>query len=352
MQKIKDILVIKLSAIGDVVHSIPFLEVVHNCFPHARIDWVVEEDACDIIKGHHALNRVIVSPRKAVTKRYKNPREWSWIKEEVIRFLQELRLCHYDLIIDLQGLLKSGVLLAISRGRTKMGMQGSREGAWFFTNKPAIPVHYNQHAIDRYLEAARYLGCHISKWSGKIPFRSCDRKNLGNILSKEGITFDKPLVAINPMARWQTKLWYPERFALVADRIHEDTGCDVIFTGGRSDQPVIDSILQQMDTRAVSLAGKTSLKELACLYSVCRAVVSTDTGPMHIAAAMGTGVVAIFGPTEPRMTGPYGYGHRILRTKGLACSPCFKKLCDKRTCMQSISVSAVINAVKDIVVTG
>ena len=351
MQEFKDILIIKLSAIGDVVHSIPFLEVMHRRFPHARIDWMVEENAYGVVKGHPALNRVIVSPRQAIAKKIKNPKEWLWISKEAIQFLQELRLYQYDLVIDLQGLLKSGVLLGLSRGRKKMGMQGAREGAWYFTNEPAIPVHYNQHAIDRYIEVARYLGCHILEWSGKIPFGACEQKGLGRILSGKDISPNSPMVAINPVARWQTKLWYPEKFAHVADKIHEDIGCDIIFTGSRSDRPVIDFILQHMNTRAFNLAGETSLKELAILYSCCMAVVSTDTGPMHIAAAMGTRVVAIFGPTDPRMTGPYGDGHRVLWAERLACTPCFKKLCDKKTCMKSISVDAVVNAVRDIVET-
>jgi heptosyltransferase-1 len=307
-----NILIVKLSAIGDMVHALPFLEALRKGFPEARIDWVVEEDSSQILVGHSALNRVIVSRRKSWQQGLaKTPRQVCVLRE-MLHFLSELRSFHYDLVIDLQGLLKSGVLVGLSKGKRKIGMDGSREGAGLFLNERPIPVDYGQHAIDRYLRVAEYIGCDGAGRGGRIPYCEADRKSVDEFLHRHGIQ-KGPLVAINPMAKWPTKLWQPNRFAALARRIREELGCEVVFTGSNSDRPVIRRIMGMMPSAPVSLAGQTSLKELAYLYTRCKLLVTTDTGPMHVAAAMGCPVVALFGPTAPWRTGPYGKGHAVIR---------------------------------------
>jgi len=223
-------------------------------------------------------------------------------------------------------------------------MTGSREGARLFLNEDLIPVDENQHAIERYLRVAQHIGCNGHVRSGRIPFRDSDRRAVDTLLGRYGLG-DGPLVAVNPMAKWPTKLWVAERFAALGARISEELGLKVVFTGSRQDQPVIDSILRMMPVPAVSLAGLISLKELAYLCTRCSLFVTTDTGPMHIAAAMGCPVVALFGPTAPWRTGPYGKGHQVIRT-GIGCSPCFKKSCRQMTCMTGIVVEQVVEAIK------
>jgi 3-deoxy-D-manno-octulosonic-acid transferase/heptosyltransferase-1 len=150
------------------------------------------------------------------------------------------------------------------------------------------------------------------------------------------------------MAKWKTKLWEPERFALLADRLQNDLSCDVIFTGSGHDRATIEGISRMMKKEPHNLAGRTSLKELAYLFTKSTVLVTTDTGPMHMAAAMGCPVVALFGPTAPWRTGPYGRGHRVVRAE-VDCSPCFKKKCDQMTCMREIVVEDVFEAAKAIV---
>ena len=207
-------------------------------------------------------------------------------------------------------------------------------------------MDYDRHAVDRYLKTAEYLKCRVDAWKGDIPLQASDKESLSRIIREYGLQ-DKSLVALNPMARWETKLWENDRFADLADRIQKDLSCEVIFTGSRRDRPVIDQIIGSMEERACNLAGRTSLKELACLYSKCRLAITTDTGPMHIAAAMGCPVVALFGPTAPWRTGPYGNGHRIIRTE-IECSPCFKKKCARKTCMKDISVNRVFETAREL----
>lgn len=343
----KSILIIKLSAIGDVVHALPFLEVLRENFSNARIDWLVEEQAFHLIEGHSGLDRVIVSRRNSWKSRLLQFKSFMPLVREISEFLKELRSYEYDLVIDLQGLLKSGVLVGLSKGKRKIGMAGAREGGWAFLNERPVTVDYDEHAIDRYLRVAGYLECDISSWKGDIPVSDSEKKWVDDLLNANRIQ-KGPLVAINPMARWKTKLWEPERFAVLANRITDELSCKVIFTGSDSDRNVIEDISKKMKRRPINLAGRTSLKQLAYLFTRCAALVTTDTGPMHMASAMGCRVVALFGPTAPWRTGPYGLSHKVIRAD-LDCSPCFKKKCHDMICMKEITVDRVFEAVKDMV---
>jgi len=345
-EKPDSILIIKLSAIGDVIHTLPFLEVLRDNFPDARIDWLVEEEASQIIEGHEGIDRVIISHRKSWQTRVIKGKDHVRVVKEVVRFLKELRSEEYDLVIDLQGLFKSGILTGLSKGKRKIGSTGSREGSSFFLTERPYPVDYNQHALDRYLKLIKHLKCDKDSWKGSIPIRDSDKRSIDKLIHENGIQ-DKRLVAINPMARWKTKLWDSERFAILANRIHKELSCTVIFTGGRDDRSRVVEIIDRMDEMPINLTGQTSLKELAYLYSRCRLMISTDTGPMHMAAAMDCPVVALFGPTAPWRTGPYGKGHRVVRGEA-ECSPCFKKRCDHMTCMREITAERAFESVKQL----
>ncbi len=344
---LSSILIIKLSAIGDVVQSLPLLSVLRENFPSARIDWLVEEEASEIIKGHPAVNRVFISHRKSWQKKILKGTEYSSVIQELFQFIKDIRSYKYDLVMDLQGLFKSGILTGLSRGKRKVGLAGAREGGWLFLNERPVVVDYQRHAIDLYLKFAEYLGCHFTSWNGNIPVSQNNKESIDQVLGKNG-NKKKPLVIINPMAKWKTKLWEAERFALLADRLQNDLSCEVIFTGSGHDRATIEGISSMMKKEPHNLAGRTSLKDLAYLFTRSTVLVTTDTGPMHIAAAVGCPVVALFGPTAPWRTGPYGRGHRVVRAE-MDCSPCFKKKCDHMTCMKEIMVEEVFEAAKSII---
>ena len=338
------ILLIKLSAIGDVVHTLPLLEVLRKSFPLAKIDWLVEEEAWPIIEGHKDIDRVIVSYRKSWQENIFSPLQRPAILKEIKRFVQTVRSRHYDLVIDLHGLFKSGILAGLARARRKIGFTGGKEGSMLFLTDRPYPFDYNRHALDRYLQAAEYLGCRADSCKGEIPLQGKDKERIDRLLA-ERFTREDTLVAINPMARWITKLWEEKRFTSLAGRLQEELSCKVLFTGSPADRPVIDRIIKSINPRPLNLAGRTTLRELAYLYTRCRLMVTTDTGPMHIAAAMGVPVVALFGPTAPQRTGPYGKGHTVIRER-LECSPCFKKKCAHLTCMKRITVEKVFDTVR------
>jgi 3-deoxy-D-manno-octulosonic-acid transferase/heptosyltransferase-1 len=345
LSDIRSILIVKLSAIGDVVHTLPLLEVLRENLPNARIDWLVEEEASEIIKGHAALNRVIVSRRKMWQKNFVGSGRTSTTLKEIVHFLRELRSEKYDTVIDIHGLLKSGLLTGLARGRRKIGFTWAREGSTLFLSEPPyFEDQYRQHAIERYLKTANILGCDVTSWKGRIPVGDSQGKTVNRLFRASGLNGNR-IAAMNPMARWDTKLWEPERFARLADRIQEELGMSVLFTGSKEDRPIIQEICSGMKNGgAVNLAGRIGLKELASLYTRCDLLITTDTGPMHIAAAMDCPVIALFGPTAPWRTGPYGNGHKVIR-EDLGCSPCFKKTCSHKTCMKGITVGRVFHAV-------
>ncbi|MEN8134418.1 MAG: glycosyltransferase family 9 protein [Thermodesulfobacteriota bacterium] len=343
-----NILIVKTSAIGDVTHTLPALNALRKHYPEAHITWLVEEAAADIIKGHRALDRVLISRRKYWVREMRGGgarfiKAW----REVWAFIRALRDTHYDLLLDFQGLLKSGVLVWLADADRKIGFGRGMEHAecsYIFLNERIPPVDMDTHALTREMVLLKGIGIEADDIAFDLPITDSDRTEIDSILGGNGIDRQQPLVAINPQATWATKLWFNERFSVIADRLLE-RGCSVVFTGSQADRVEIDRIIAGMNGKAVNLAGKTSLLSLAALYQGAKVVLSTDTGPMHIAAAVGTPLVAIFGPTAPWRTGPWGEDNAVLRVD-MDCSPCLKKTCTRDSeCMRKISVEMVESAV-------
>ncbi len=247
-------------------------------------------------------------------------------------------------------MLKSGVLVGIARGDRKIGYDKGMEHAehsYIFLNERIQPVDMNIHAIMRSMMLLERIGINSNEIVYKIPVQEEDRQKADDLLQ---VCRGKPLclpslVAINPIAKWETKLWDNEKFAILADRLIEEYGAKVVFTGGAEDYQTIEFIISLMKGKSLNLAGKTTLKILAAIYEKADMLISTDTGPMHLGAAVGTPVTAIFGPTAPWRTGPFGSNHQVIRA-GLSCSPCFKRKCQTTDCMKQISVEQVLDSVK------
>ena len=359
-----NILIVKLSAIGDVIHTLPSLAALRRCHPDADITWVVEEAAADLLAGHPDLNRVIVSGRKRWIRELRRGKIAAPLRE-MLSFFRELRRRPYDLVIDFHGLLKSAAIVLISGGKRKLGYDSLQELSGLFYNEK-IPEDLGKHAVDRYLDFVRYLAqsrdgrneaCLKGTPEFTIAIGEEDQRRVAALLAEHAELLlpaktDRPdeaererrFVAVNPVAFWETKLWEDEKFAELGDRLREELGIGVVLTG-REAGP-LERIRGRMRTKAVNLGGRTTLRELACLYRQASLLVTTDSGPMHLAAAIGTPVVALFGPTDPARTGPYGPGHCVIRRE-LSCAPCLRKRCDLPRCMKEISVEEVFEAVRE-----
>jgi len=338
-----NILIVKLSAIGDVIHTLPSLAELRRLYPGAHITWVVEEAAADLVLGHPHLDEVLVSRRKRWITDFQAGKIAATLRE-VRSFLRRLRCRRYDLVIDFHGLLKSAVVVFLSGGKRKLGYDSWQEMSGLFLNEK-IPEDMSKHAVDRYLDFLRHLGADVGKAEFVLPLTDGTSKQARRLLDQYHLA-EKSYIAVSPIAFWETKLWDNGKFAKLADEIKENLKLDVIFTG--NDGRDAADILSRMKGKGINLGGKTSLPVLAEIYKSARAVITTDSGPMHLAAAVGTPVVALFGPTDPARTGPYGEGHTVIRAN-LPCSPCLLKKCPTRECMTAITPEQVLSAVSGIV---
>lgn len=339
-----NILIVKLSAIGDVVHTLPSLAALRQLYPLAHITWVVEEASSDLLVGHPDLDRLLVSKRRRWLRDLAKPGHAAGAFRDIHAFLKTLRDRPYDLVIDFHGLFKSGLLVLLSGGRRKLGYDSMQELSGLFLNEK-IPEDMEKHAVDRYLDFLRHLGAETGDPRFYIPVGEENKRKVDSLLESKGIAGGERFVAVNPVAFWDTKLWEEKKFAMLCDRLIGDLNLKTVLTG-RSAGGTLQRIEKFMTRPIANLGGLTTLRDLAYLFGRAALLITTDSGPMHIAAAVGTPVVALFGPTSPSRTGPYGNGNIIIR-KDLECSPCFRKKCDDLTCMKEISVEEVFEAVKD-----
>jgi heptosyltransferase-1 len=337
------ILLVKLSAIGDVVHTLPALVALRNRYPDAHLSWLVDEAASDLLCSHPMLNEVIICPMRRFGKLCGNPRQWPKLIKEAGSFISRLRSKSYDVVIDFQGLLKSGVLIGFSRGVCKLGFAKGREGSSIFLTDKLPRYDPDEHAVLRYLRLASHLDADIKEPKFPLAIGKADIDRAGQLLKEAGAG-DCHILCLNPGATWETKRWAPKRFAEVADNCFERWDMVPIIVGGPGDKCLASDIAGLAKHTVVDFTGLTSLRTLAALYQRVGAVVSTDTGPMHLASAAGAPLVALFGPTAPWRTGPFGREQQVIRL-GLPCSPCFKRHCPDPKCMMDISSEQVIEEV-------
>lgn len=326
------ILLVKLSSFGDVIHALPTLEALRNLYPQGQIIWLVEEAFIPLIAGHPALDEVWGVPRVRLGQGMDRDKVL-----RLLRLLRRVRASRFDLVIDLQGLLKSALWVALAQSFRKVGYDRTRELSYLALTERIPPYDPEAHAVWRYLNVARHLGA--------PPTLPRFRLGLTPALPDFLASGDRPWVVLHPGARWATKLWPAAGWAQLGDWLSREKGLGVIITGSAVDRELADQIITRMREQALNLAGRTSLPELAGVMQKARLAITADTGPMHLAAALGTRVVAIFGPTSPGRTGPFGPGHRVVRL-GLACSPCFQRHCPEPRCLLELAPEAVLAAVE------
>ena len=327
----RKILVIKPSSLGDVVHSLPFLNVMRECFPRAEIHWVIAKGLEGLLENHPMVQKLLVI----------NKDQWKEIKRirgtvsEFRSLMCALKGESYDIAVDLQGLLRSGILTAASKAPVRLGFSEAREGSrLFYTQR--ITGGREIHAVDRYLKIASALGCDTRTVEFPLPLvtESLKIRRLKQEIGEYAV--------FAPGARWKTKQWPAERFGRLSSMLSMPS----IIIGSGADDALAQEAAAHSKGKAISLAGKTDIKELISIVRKAVFMVTNDSGPMHIAAACGVPVVALFGPTNPARTGPYGRGHIVIRGDS-ACAPCYKKKCKDIRCMDSISVDEVYEAIRN-----
>ncbi|HFC98674.1 MAG TPA: lipopolysaccharide heptosyltransferase I [Thermosulfurimonas dismutans] len=333
---LKRILIVKLSALGDVVQALPVLAALKRGHPGLEIDWVAERPQAELLEDHPLIRRLIVFPRREILALFKRGRPGAAVK--LFReFLSRLRAERYDAVLDLQGLFKSGVVVAFSRSSRKLGFTNHREGSTLPLTEKLPPYDPDLHAVRRYLLAAEALG----GVSEPVEFPLPRYPSAGEVAQRLALP-PPPWLIFIPATRWRTKLWPVKNWRELSEAVRE-LSLPLLWVGGPGDRGYVEGCAACGE----NLCGRLTLKELCGVLSGARAVVSVDTGPMHLAAALGRRVVALFGPTAPWRTGPFGEGHRVLRA-GLPCSPCFRKKCRDPRCMEALTPEEVLSALAEI----
>jgi len=348
--KYQKILIIRLGAIGDVIRTLPALRALRHHLPQAYIAWVVEDRAASLLINHPDLNKVFVLPRKEWQKNFFNFNTFN----EVLKFIRALRAEEFDLVLDFHGLFKSGLISFLTGVKHRVGYSRkfSKEGNFLFNNDLVSLPEHKINRVERNLWLIKHLGLTVNNPDPIIPISERDREFISaNIFSRLTIT-NGPKVIIHPGSSPGTpyKRWHFTRFARLADRIAKKYRANILFTAGKDETELVKKIMDQMDASSAILCQTETLPQLAETIRRCDLFIGNDTAPMHLAAFVGTPVIALFGPTDPIENAPLGKGEVIVIRKDVSCNPCRIRKCRNLFCMDAITVDEVMDAVDEIFV--
>ncbi len=363
----KNILLIKLSAMGDVVQTIPVLNKLRRRYPKARIDWLVAPPVDELLRYNPTITETIEFSRGEKTAPW---RLTPFVG--AVRLIATLRAAQYDLVLDLQGQMRSAVFAFASGAPVRIGFdkpradlwktsprkipdearmhawQGAREASWLaYTHHIAVPT-LDVHPVERYLGVGPLLGLDADAPDFSFPLPQEASTRIDALLDYYDAAKSR-LIVIAPGTNWETKQWRSNAFAEVA-RDFIKKGCAVTLVGSDNERAICEEIAG-LAPGAVNLAGETTISELAALIRRSSVCVTNDSGPMHLATALDRQVVSIFGPTDPVWAGPYRRDGAVLRAD-LPCSPCYlrelRRCMHGHACMKDVTAAAVIERVDGI----
>jgi heptosyltransferase-1 len=325
---------IKPSSLGDVVHATPAFAALRALWPDAHMAWLINRGLSGLVEGLPGLDEVIAFDRAQAGLSSRGLLTLS-------RFRADLRRRRFDVVIDAQGLFRSGLMCWATAAPIRVGLADAREGATrFYTHRVAPPADAT-HAVDRLRHLARAFGADVDAPRFLVALSDVDRDWARGCLSE----IVRPRVVLNVGARWLTKRWSPEQFAIVAGRIARAFGAGLVAVGSPEDRPLVDALKTALgSTPVLDLCGRTSLPGLAAVAAECDVFLSNDTGPLHLAAAAGSRVVGVYTCTNPEKTGPYGPDAVAVRSH-VWCAGSLLKRCDRLECMSELSPSRVFDAV-------
>jgi len=334
------ILIIKPSSLGDIVHALPAAAALRQLYPAAALTWLVKPEWSEILEGNLDIDEIVILP--------------AWPRR-LFRTVRLLRAKRFDLVVDLQGLLRSGLLAWLTGAPMRVGYAAAREGSWvFYTHRVPLPVAkapwrlLDMHAVDRNLAVVASLGAEVRNPQFSIPFFPSDQLAVETWLREAGVQPGDQLVAMAPQDRRGVRSWPLERFVAAAGALSRAHGVRIVLIGASTSRKKSAQFRAAVGDKLVDLLGKTRVGHLGPLLRRVNLLIANDSAPIHIAAAVGTPVLALFGPTNPVRARPYGDGHVVLRT-GISCSPCEKRTCanpNKFECLTAIAVTDVVETAR------
>jgi lipopolysaccharide heptosyltransferase I len=362
------ILIIKPSAVGDVVHALPVLDKLRRRYPRARIDWLITPENAPLVRGHPALSNTLLFNRREFGA---NGRPSDAVSS-VMQLIGQIRAARYEMVIDLHGQLRSALFAMAAQAPVRIGFDrpvrrtastfegqqlrnvasrgwtGAREGSWLAYSH-RVPIRTLEvHAVDRYLWVGDFLGFDHEPPVFTLPVCPEAEARISGHLAAHAAP-GRDLAVLVSGTQWETKHWRPEGFAEVARRLAE-AGFTTVLIGSK-DEMALNRRIQAMAPATTDFTGQTNLADAVAIIRRATIVVSNDTGIMHIAAALGKPVVSIFGPTNPVQVGPYGQPGSVVRLD-LPCSPCnFRRLAqcpNGHACMRDLSVDTVMDRLREL----
>jgi heptosyltransferase-1 len=321
------IALLKPSALGDIIHALPVLTAVRRRYPHAHITWIVNQSYAPLLHGHPDLDDVLPFDRRA------SHRGWGPAVQSWFRFVRELRRRRFDLVIDLQGLFRTAVMMAATGAKRRVGLSTAREGAtWTYTDVVPVADFNAIHAVDRCWRIAEALGVGDAPKEFHIPI--CDEARHWAESATHG--YPHPWLMLGPGARWMTKRWPPEHFAALARRTWDAFGGTIFFVGGAEETLAATAVRRRLSGPCRDLTGRTTLPQLAALLQRADVVVANDTGPLHLAAALGRLIVAPYTCTRVLLNGPYPSQAGAVETT-VPCRGSYIKRCSRLDCMAELT---------------
>lgn len=310
------IAIVRLSAIGDVVHTLPALHCLRRHLPQAWICWIVEAREQEILQGHPELDALLPVNTRLVRREMRSPGGALEVGRKGRSLVGWLRACRFDVAIDFQGLIKSGLITWLTGAPIRIGFTAPhcRERAnIFFTNRRLSPGSRELHVVEKNLSLLRPLGIDTSEVVFTLPEDPGSSERVTQILQSQGWTPGVPLLALNPGAGKDAKRWTPESYAMLGDHLADRLGARVVLPWGPGEETLVRQIQRRMVHPAI-LPPPTSIQELVAMLRRCTLVVGGDTGPIHLAAALGVPTVGLYGPTDPSRNGPWGQSHRVIQS--------------------------------------
>lgn len=336
------VLILKPSSLGDVVQALPVLRLLKRYRPESEIYWWVNDTLASLLTDDPDLKGVYLFPRRG----WHSP--WRWWEQ--FQQVMAMRRMHFDWVIDLQGLARSGLMAWLANGGLTVGVDDTREGARGFYDVAVARPSALTHAVDWYKAVLAELRVPVGEEYEWLPRRDAVWEQ---VQSRAG---DGVWVGLQPGARWLNKRWPVDYYAELVKVLHRDgAGLKFAVLGGADDGALGRRLALAVPGAVLDLTGRTTLAEMVEWVRRCAVMVTNDTGPMHVASALGKPVVGLFGPTEPRRTGPYGQLERVLQRRELPCVPCMKGECHYRVpldCLRGIGVETVAARVRTILGAG
>ncbi|MGA2749365.1 MAG: lipopolysaccharide heptosyltransferase II [Verrucomicrobiota bacterium] len=332
------ILILKPSSLGDVVHALPVLRLLRRHWPDSRIYWWLDINLVPLLEKDPDLAGIFPFQRK----RWAIPHRWP----EIAHSLGTMRRHRFDLAIDLQGLARSSLFAWLANAGLTVGLdnvrEGSREGARGFYDLTPPRAGPQTHAVDRYMAVLPLLDVPVH-WDFDWLSRRAEAADSVRAKWSPDSQAARWIVLL-PGGRWDNKRWPVQYFATLVRQLQEIPALRFVVLGSKAERPLGEAIAAAAPEACLNLAGSTTLAEMIEWIRLSSLTIANDTGPMHVAAALGRPVIAIFGPTNPLNTGPYRQLHNVLRSTSLPCVPCLKDTCshwEKLACLHSITPALV-----------